>query len=328
VNTFEEVEEEGREEEMEEGREETAIQKLKRKRSSSGALAAGGAQLGEAVAGGPLGGALTKELFIYDRLEEPAEDANILGFYQQHESLLPLMSKAARRILGVPCASSSVERTFSVASGTVTNLRVKIKPTVVEGMVIQKANGSRVDLKGIEEEAASEIYSSNSDSDTEEDEVKPAESKRRQKKADLNAKESKASADGQVQNKFEMEGTPPTPRMPRKRKLVKKKQKTKLQKLSPSVSPGTSNTCTITESPEVAGKVEITNYFKRTAGRGGAGPSAPGPSMVTPTGRKGGRVEKAFLDDIDYDEDESEFEEKSDVGEEDSSDESSGDDMT
>ena len=81
--------------------------------------------------------------------------------------MLPLLSRAAQLILPVPCATSSVERVFSVAGNTVTNRRKSLAPKLVEQIVLMGSNKGCIDFQEFREEKE---QCSSSDEDDEESE--------------------------------------------------------------------------------------------------------------------------------------------------------------
>jgi hypothetical protein len=224
------------------GKKESLILKLKKKHYDEGVAASRPSGVASGDGGtNKIQKELQNELQVYNKLAEPQEDEPILKFWKTNEALLPLLSNAARRILGVPCASSSVERTFSVASGTVTNLRTSLNPKTVEGMVIQKANGGRVDLKSVED---SEISESETDSETDSENETQVEEAVKSDGGEAAESVAGPSAAESVIELFTMQGTPATPRLPR--------EKGKKKMLAPNQ----------------ASKAKITSYF---AGSGSLG---------------------------------------------------------
>ena len=112
---------------------------------------------------------IEQELAIYNKLEKPPAKDPILKFWSENESLLPRLATVARVTLSVPCSSATIERTFKVGVHQVTNHRSKLNPYMVEGIIITKANGGRVDMTGVEDEDE-EVSSSDSDN-TDDDDV-------------------------------------------------------------------------------------------------------------------------------------------------------------
>ena len=111
---------------------------------------------------------IAQEIEIYNKLAKPPAKDHILKFWSENECLLPRLAFAARVTLGVPCSSATIERTFKVGVIQVTNHRSTLNPDMVEGIIITKSNGGRVDMTGIEDEDV-EISSSDSDNANDDD---------------------------------------------------------------------------------------------------------------------------------------------------------------
>ena len=114
--------------------------------------------------------AVEKELAIYHKMKEPDATISILQFWKRNREVLPLLSKAAQAILAVPCASSSVERVFSIAGLTVGVRRRLLVPKSVETIVIMRSNKGRVNFSEFREE---EDNSSSDEEDAESDDGEP-----------------------------------------------------------------------------------------------------------------------------------------------------------
>ena len=112
---------------------------------------------------------ITHELAVYNKLPKPPVKSTIFRFWCENESLLPLLSKAVRVTLSVPCSSATVERTFKVGVHQVTNHRTRLNPKMVEGVIITKANSGRVDMSGIDREQQEDDSSEYTDSDSSSD---------------------------------------------------------------------------------------------------------------------------------------------------------------
>ena len=93
-----------------------------------------------------------KELVVYLKMNEPHKRVSILQFWNLNRGLLPLHSRAAQSILAVPCATSSVERVFSVAGMTVTIRRKSLAPKLVEQIVLMRSNKGLIDFQEFREE--------------------------------------------------------------------------------------------------------------------------------------------------------------------------------
>ena len=143
---------------------ETPIQKLKRRRSG---------ELEASIEDEETD--LTKELKVYQHMPEPPKNHSILKFWSDKDNLFPLLAKASRVVLGVPCSSSSIERTYRTAGLQVTSQRTKMNPELVETIVLMKSNDGRVDYGHMEEEAEEDGVEESefSDSSEEESDIDP-----------------------------------------------------------------------------------------------------------------------------------------------------------
>ena len=115
------------------------------------------------------------EMAVYMKIQKPPKRVSILKFWSENKALLPLLSKAAQVTLGVPCSSSSIERTFKAGVHIVTDHRSRLNPELVEGSIIAKANGGRVDLTGLDEEVDEEDNPVSSDMSSDDEEEDSAE---------------------------------------------------------------------------------------------------------------------------------------------------------
>ena len=158
---------------------------------------------------------LKKELAIYHQLPEPTKGQNILQFWKENCSVLPLLSAAARIVLGIPCASSNIERTFRLSGLFVTNLRTCTDPELVEGMVIRKSNSGKVNFKDIETEELDESTSDNTGISEDSEEDEDVELQTIDPPPKLVAT-STSAGEGGPSRTFEMQGSISTPRMPRR----------------------------------------------------------------------------------------------------------------
>ena len=147
--------------EKNDGKEETPIQKLKRKK---------GLDRSENFTETEVS-SVEKELAIYLKIKGPDATTSILQFWKRNREVLPLLSKAAQAILVVPCASSSVERVFSIAGLTVGIMRRSLVPKSVETIVIMRSNKGRVNFSEFREEE--EDNSSSDEEDAESDDGEP-----------------------------------------------------------------------------------------------------------------------------------------------------------
>ena len=56
---------------------------------------------------------IKKEMITYEALKELEPNGDRCQYWKEHEHVLPLLARAAREILGIPCSSAKSERTFS-----------------------------------------------------------------------------------------------------------------------------------------------------------------------------------------------------------------------
>ena len=110
-----------------------------------------------------------KEMILYKKLKEPKSDQEVLSFWKENEQILPLLASAARYVLAVPCASSSVEREFSIGGLFVTKLRGLLGTKTVETVVLIRSNKGKVDMTEFEKEETSDGESGEEDNSEEED---------------------------------------------------------------------------------------------------------------------------------------------------------------
>ena len=159
---------------------------------------------------------LNKELAIYHQLPEPPKGQNILKFWKENCSVLPLLSAAARIVLGIPCASSNIERTFRLSGLFVTNLRTCTDPDLVEGMVIKKSNFGKVNFENLEDEEQDGCMSNDTGtSEDSEDSEKEEDAELETARLSHKVVETSISAErfGPIRT-FELQGSIPTPRRP------------------------------------------------------------------------------------------------------------------
>ena len=72
------------------------------------------------------------------------KDGDRLNWWRNHEKQLPLLSKVARQVLGVPCSSAKSER-VSTGGFMVTKRRNRLGSARVESLLVLKENKKRVD---------------------------------------------------------------------------------------------------------------------------------------------------------------------------------------
>ncbi|CAF0844168.1 unnamed protein product [Adineta steineri] len=70
------------------------------------------------------------------------EDDDPLIFWQEQESILPNLSKLAKRIFCIPASSAAVERTFSSAGNIISQRRSSLNPSLVNDMILVRSASS------------------------------------------------------------------------------------------------------------------------------------------------------------------------------------------
>ena len=88
--------------------------------------------------------AVKREIMRYESFSLPAKDLHVLSWWKDHEKVLPLLSKVAKKVLTIPCSSAKSERVFSTESNFVTSKRNGLAPKKVEDLIIIKENKTKV----------------------------------------------------------------------------------------------------------------------------------------------------------------------------------------
>lgn len=86
---------------------------------------------------------LKKEMDFYEGnvgMADIQTDGDRLGWWKEHESVLPLLSKVAKQVLGIPCSSAKSERVFSTGGIMVSKKRHRLGPQRVENLLVLKEN--------------------------------------------------------------------------------------------------------------------------------------------------------------------------------------------
>ena len=97
---------------------------------------------------------IKREMIRYESFSLPPKDVNILKWWKDHEKILPLLAKLAKKVFTIPASSSKSERVFSAGGNFVTKKRSKLAPKKVEDLILIKENKSRIEAfkaKGIYE---------------------------------------------------------------------------------------------------------------------------------------------------------------------------------
>lgn len=71
-------------------------------------------------------------------MKELKADGDRLEWWKEHESHLPLLSKVARQVLGIPCSSAKCERVFPTGGFMVTKKRSRLGAARVESLLVVK----------------------------------------------------------------------------------------------------------------------------------------------------------------------------------------------
>ena len=85
------------------------------------------------------------EMEKYELFSLQSKDCDILLWWKQHDNVLPLLSKIAKRVLTIPASSAKSERVFSTGGNVVTAKRNRLAPKKVEALVLIKENKDKVD---------------------------------------------------------------------------------------------------------------------------------------------------------------------------------------
>ena len=83
---------------------------------------------------------LDREMKRYESFSIADKHINILKWWRDHESILPLLSKVAKKVLTIPASSSKSERIFSTGGNFVTKKRSRLAAKKVEDIILIKEN--------------------------------------------------------------------------------------------------------------------------------------------------------------------------------------------
>ena len=89
---------------------------------------------------------IRKEMSKYEALSVPPKATCILGWWNFHSKMFPILSSLARMVLAIPASSAKSERTFSTCGNLVTQKRSRLGPNKVEELVITKENWKNVKI--------------------------------------------------------------------------------------------------------------------------------------------------------------------------------------
>ena len=91
---------------------------------------------------------LSKEMEFYEGnmgMEELDPHGDRLDWWKKHEQVLPLLSKVAKHVLGIPCSSAKSERIFSTGAMMVTKRRNRLGAQRIENLLVIKENKKLVE---------------------------------------------------------------------------------------------------------------------------------------------------------------------------------------
>ena len=88
---------------------------------------------------------LEKEFQDYERFTVSNKHVNILLWWKDHEDVLPLLAKVAKKVLTIPATSSKSERVFSTGGNFVTKKRNRLAANKVEDLIVIKENKSQIE---------------------------------------------------------------------------------------------------------------------------------------------------------------------------------------
>ena len=78
-------------------------------------------------------------------MEELDPNGDRLDWWKKHEQVLPLLSKVAKHVLGIPCSSAKSERIFSTGAMRVTKRRNRLGVQRIENLLVIKENKKLVE---------------------------------------------------------------------------------------------------------------------------------------------------------------------------------------
>ena len=91
---------------------------------------------------------LKKEMMFYENssgIKELKPDGDRLVWWKENEQFLPLLSKVAKQVLGIPCSSAKSERVFSTGTMMVTKRRNRLGATRIENLLVIKENAKLIE---------------------------------------------------------------------------------------------------------------------------------------------------------------------------------------
>ena len=88
---------------------------------------------------------IDKEIRRYESFSIASKDVDILLWWKNHENVLPLLSKLAKKVLTIPASSAKSERVFSCGGNFVTAKRNKMGSKKVEELILIKENKKQIE---------------------------------------------------------------------------------------------------------------------------------------------------------------------------------------
>ena len=88
---------------------------------------------------------IDKEIKRFETFSIATKDVDILMWWKNHEHVLPLLSKLAKKVLTIPASSAKSERVFSCGGNFVSAKRNKLGSKKVEELILIKENQKQID---------------------------------------------------------------------------------------------------------------------------------------------------------------------------------------
>ena len=79
---------------------------------------------------------LKKEMSTYENLPACDSSVEVLNWWRNHKTMLPLLSKLARKYLGIPATSTQSERVFSAGGRVCSSSRTSLETGKVESLLL------------------------------------------------------------------------------------------------------------------------------------------------------------------------------------------------
>ena len=88
---------------------------------------------------------IEREFHRYESFSLADKHINILHWWRDHEKVLPLLAKVAKKVLTIPASSSKSQRIFSTGGNFVSKKRNRLAPKKVEELLLIKENKSQIE---------------------------------------------------------------------------------------------------------------------------------------------------------------------------------------